>query len=855
MDDLCTYYSQYRSSPSREVSERRSTLIGELRWRLSLVCIDRLEPELVIVDEFQRFKHILDQDSEDAALARKLFDYPRVRTLLVSATPYKMCTFEDEGTGEDHYDDFLKTLAFLAKQPNTAPGLREALRTFRRQLLAWPDVDRNAVVETKRSIEEALGRLMSRVERVGMTARLDAMIRTIGHEIVPTSSDLRDYCSYKGVAKAVSASSSVEYWKSAPHLLTALDGYELRTVFEGTRLTAKGRKCILDLKRETSRISVPFEALDSFQAMEPANARLRLLHEHYFVERATGKLLWMPPSKPYYKVGGVYGEAWIPGLTKALIFSSWKMVPRVVASICSYEAERVMLGPQARSLGYAGSFPDRRLEYVAKDGVGSPVVVLGFASKALADAVDPLAGGNEDEATAAEILKAATDTIRAMLDGISIPRATGQMGRVDPQWYLFALLTLEREYASEAFSAWKSRTASYVAGNADGEEGAAGKGRQQQMKAALELAARSAAELGAVPADLDEVLALLALAGPAIVARRALCRMPESGPDEDVAEAAGFIAEGFRSLFNRPDATGIVDQEGQGETYWVRTLRYSLNGNIQAMLDEYLHLLWASVPSSSEDGETRHVIRVAGMLHRVMTLKTVGHRVHDVSDTEAEVARSVAIRCRFALAYGDWNLEGEKDQVRAELVRDAFNSPFHPFILATTSVGQEGLDFHGYCHAIYHWNLPRNPVDLEQREGRINRYKGHVVRKNLAARYRMEAGGKDPWAAMFATAAAAEKGSAGDLNPYWLCSDPSFWVERHVPYTPLSREEANYRTLRKALGLYRIAFGQPRQEDLMSHLDSAVADEDLNAFLREAMIDLSPPEVELGDAERRDESA
>ena len=37
---------------------------------------------------------------------------------------------------------------------------------------------------------------------------------------------------------------------------------------------------------------------------------------------------------------------------------------------------------------------------------------------------------------------------------------------------------------------------------------------------------------------------------------------------------------------------------------------------------------------------------------------------------------------------------------RASQVREAFNSPFWPFALATTSVGQEGLDFHHYCHAI-----------------------------------------------------------------------------------------------------------------------------------------------------------
>ncbi len=35
-------------------------------------------------------------------------------------------------------------------------------------------------------------------------------------------------------------------------------------------------------------------------------------------------------------------------------------------------------------------------------------------------------------------------------------------------------------------------------------------------------------------------------------------------------------------------------------------------------------------------------------------------------------------------------------------------------------------------HSIVHWNLPSNPVDLEQREGRIHRYKGHALRKNIA---------------------------------------------------------------------------------------------------------------------------
>jgi len=74
------------------------------------------------------------------------------------------------------------------------------------------------------------------------------------------------------------------------------------------------------------------------------------------------------------------------------------------------------------------------------------------------------------------------------------------------------------------------------------------------------------------------------------------------------------------------------------------------------------------------------------------------------------------------IGFGEESVEGGGDvRTRADQVRTAFNSPFWPFVLASTSVGQ-GLDFHLYCHAVVHWNLPSNPVDLEQREGRVHRF-------------------------------------------------------------------------------------------------------------------------------------
>src|SRR5690606_37490447 len=167
---------------------------------------------------------------------------------------------------------------------------------------------------------------------------------------------------------------------------------------------------------------------------------------------------------------------------------------------------------------------------------------------------------------------------------------------------------------------------------------------------------------------------------------------------------------------------------------------------------------------------------------------------------------------RFAIRLGDDDTKEGKVQERLDRVRKAFNSPFWPFVLATTSVGQEGLDFHLYCHAVAHWNLPSNPVDLEQREGRVHRFKGHAVRKNVALRHGADASqyaSGDRWTGMFEAARASREPGKNDLVPYWLyVVKGGAKIERHVPALPLSRDLARYAALRESLALYRMVFGQ-----------------------------------------------
>src|SRR5207249_2705006 len=140
------------------------------------------------------------------------------------------------------------------------------------------------------------------------------------------------------------------------------------------------------------------------------------------------------------------------------------------------------------------------------------------------------------------------------------------------------------------------------------------------------------------------------------------------------------------------------------------------------------------------------------------------------------------LRTRFAMRFSTDEHDDPETTAHRDIIRTAFNSPFWPFVLATTSIGQEGLDFHGFCHAVVHWNLPSNPVDLEQREGRVHRYKGHAVRKNVARahRHRVNGDSRDPWEIMFAAAKAEQEGKTSDLVPFWVYTvEGGAQIERH----------------------------------------------------------------------------
>jgi hypothetical protein len=93
-DGIVEGLARKRVFPDALQDDRRE-LIGEVRRIMAIVGISALRPDVVVLDEFQRFKDLLDPDPANfaAELAQRLFNFvdPETgrptRTLLLSATP------------------------------------------------------------------------------------------------------------------------------------------------------------------------------------------------------------------------------------------------------------------------------------------------------------------------------------------------------------------------------------------------------------------------------------------------------------------------------------------------------------------------------------------------------------------------------------------------------------------------------------------------------------------------------------------------------------------------------------------------------------------------------------------------
>jgi hypothetical protein len=853
-------------------------LVSLLRKILTEVCLEFLDADLFILDEFQRFKDLVDEGSEqpsDAAkIARKVFGMKRSKVLLLSATPFKPFTTEQEEQefGDIHHEEFEQVLSFLFG------GDREKIEEYRRNRGAFQELLRHAAgegpldKEVKHKLEGLYREVMSRTERLLVSQDGNTLVKTMTDPRCDLlDADIKDFIHTDRIVQALkeatghSMSGGTDFSRSSPSPLSFLDQYQVKRSLKDHKASPLVRQAI----STNADGWLDLDKVARYKALDPIpNHRMRLLMKQVF---PTGmhRLLWLPPTLPYYAPAGVFKDT--GPISKVLLFSRWRMVPRAVSSLVSYEAERLTIGhprlakdqrhywPEPRS-GRDRAAPKKplpRLPQRLKDRTKATSMfsfVLLYPSLTLARLLDPrtLVDGPtpiEPQRLKARLVKELKRLVNeADLQAHCVP------GERSDHWYWAAPVLLDRHFHGSAYEAWlgkewfKRSGFIHRRGRADGNasSGAQSKSHAIHLATLRAMFRGDQAELlGAFPPDLFEVLAEMVLASPAVACQRILQRSFPETPVRDLLNNALDLASEFTSLFDKPASIAIVDlhaveRKGRWSSgaveYTRNVLSYCVDGNLQSVLDEFTHLV-----GKDHDDLSTFKARIGNAVN----IRTPVLEVDDAEGFLKDASRKM--RCHFALEFGGSDLDSESGQERADNVLDNFNSPFWPFVLASTSIGQEGLDFHLYCRKVVHWNLPNNAIDLEQREGRVNRYKGLVIRQNLVMKYRTLLAGKqqDPWEELFAIARKLEgvDQRKSELVPYWhveTTGESGVHIERIHPLLPYSRDIMRLEQLLWVLTLYRLTLGQPRQEELLRTVFKNVSLERLDVIRRELMIDLCP---------------
>ncbi|MCQ2977817.1 MAG: helicase, partial [archaeon] len=463
---------------------------------------------------------------------------------------------------------------------------------------------------------------------------------------------------------------------------------------------------------------------------------------------------------------------------------------------------------------------------------------LVYASEFLSETYNPIDCLNRN-LTLREIEKEIKSKINDKLKIIE-DKYYEKTNRDDYRWYYIAPLLLDSLISKDLVNNWFENIEEYV--DRTREDYNQFIKHINTLKKTFDNIYNKKEKLGKKPADLINILSNIAIASPANCIYRSFKKESQIENDK-LRKLAIRPSRSFMKYMGQIQSMSIVELSYKSKSkvpYWKKALKYSKQGNIQAMFDEFIHLLSNGLDKNNDK-------RICNIYNKLIDSMELRSTAYDY-DTYPFFSKRVTtgdkntkhLRTHFAVSFTKGKGD-EQDIDRKKSVRDAFNSPFRPFVLASTSIGQEGLDFHNYCRRIVHWNLPSNPIDLEQREGRINRFECLAIRQNIAKRYGNISFKKDIWKEMLNEASNTEKDNkCSDLIPFWGLkeSEDMIKIERIVPMYPFSLDEKKYERLIKILSLYRLTLGQARQEELLEYIFDNNLEE--NKDLNKLFINLSP---------------
>jgi len=806
-------------------------LIKQFRNALAAGALDEIEPDLVIFDEFQRFRDLIDTELDEAAarvvgrLRGDEMEHPPA-LLLLSATPYRLYSRRwEDTTGAVHHREFFELIEFLYRDKELAHQKRETCKMGLEELareLRKGQPNSTQAREARDRVQAILCPIIARTER--------ASCRINGSEtgFLPLPAELMpgDLEVYRHLSQSFSEqhrSSAVYFWTSIPlPMQTMGSGYT--TWKEAKPVSAEALPSLCKSERDR------FERNDDWP-----HPRLRALQKNA-VNTDLLTLPWMPPSLPWWALDGAW-KAVGPTPTKLLIFSRFQAVPLAVAALLSYELEHSLFADQ-KSLKYADITQRKALQPRTDRHA---LLALFTPWPWLIASTEPLDAANQ---SLDEIRKCLGDQIRKALQKLSRQGSesvqSGQLSFMDdlgePRerrtlWQLLIQIEARAGNWPWVYHAW-DQLRQTVQRTDDPKAGLGG---------LLSYWAEEAQKpLGRVTSQEIQELVDYALSAPGVVIGRALKRHWEDASTSDGYDITLETAwSGLRTYLDQ--RWFFVALKGDDDETYPEAIRKAvLDGNLEAVLDEYLWII----------GEIRGLRgkELADELRGSLSLRTSNFNLYQPDDKSAE---TFSLRCHVALPLTQRQMQVRLDRAdeeqreipfRPDEMRRSFNSPFWPHVLITTSVGQEGLDFHVWCKGLVHWDLCSNPVDLEQREGRIQRYGGLATRQVIAAKLGREAlhsldPGESPWHKL--AELANGMGDDSGLAPWWVCDGAE--IERYIFDVPLSEQAHRLQWMQEQRLLYRLVLGQPNQEDLIEVLSRQIGQNNLdNEDLHRAMLQLSP---------------
>jgi len=513
----------------------------------------------------------------------------------------------------------------------------------------------------------------------------------------------------------------------------------------------------------------PFEAGSGRRVFD--HPQLRLLQD-IVGGKAALSLPWQPPTLPWWRLGGIWAGA-TPSTGKTLLFSRWRGAPTAISALLSTN----ITGGIAHGA--------RKAPYLRTSGSdNSALVALFMPWPRLSSAVDPAQGGN----TVSQVKQNARQQLAQFLSqhGIQI-RGKGKR----PVWMLAA--GIERKLCVNTF-----RLVTKFAIEADGGAKSVDWNEIQPVKA------MSRKELHALADHLSSA--------PGAIMARCLGRHGFDGRVSKTAEATFALSWGrLRPYLGNRIFAQLILSRTKVTRYPPALCDALLKGGFEAVIDEQISLI-----TELGDAKGTEVIKQLSdcLLDRPGSVRLR----HGGRDHRVPVQAAVP----FAGGEQRRTRDNRSGKLRSDTLRRAFNSPFWPHLLCTTSIGQEGLDFHLWCSRIVHWDLPTDPVDFEQREGRIARYGSLAVRRDIAAKFATASRFTDsPFADLLSKARSQGSGRTG-MERWWL---PETTKPVSISFDwKFSMRSVRRDKMLKDLLYYRLALGQPDPDAFVVMLNRIDAD-------------------------------